>query len=677
MRRYTLLILFSLLILGTVNAQTREDSTYEKKQTLAPVNVTAKKISPFFKRQDETTKLDISFINSLPKILGNTDPIHYLQTMPGISTNNEYDAGIHIMGCSTGQNLVSINGIPIYNAGHLLGLFSTFNPSHFHSLTVATSPTKAGFTDRIGGIISLNSIDTICDKTHGNIAVGPMSSQGTLQLSLSTNSSLILSARMAYLNLLYGKWLTFDGDDFKYDFNDVNLTYLWQPSAKDKFSLDFYIGGDHVTLNMPYYPAELRLNWCNILLSSQWERVYNPLHKTTHQIYITSYSNDTKFMRGNELLLLPSKITTIGLNNNSQLSRIDVGYELRYHNITPQSPAISNYYTSRSTNTAQKAAELSTYIDYKIGSPSLYAIIGGRECLYWQTGQKVESHFSPNLSLHCKGTSSKIVISMYRRWQNLHQTGISQIGLPFEFWIGANKAIKPQYADGVNILGEKAIGKSGYTFNIELFYKKLYNQVEYTGDILDFSKSSYDIHDYLRQGKGYNYGVGMMVNKRFGRIYGWLSYTYTHTSRTMEGTTEKETFPASNERPHELNMVLSYKANKHFVLSSTFVYASGTPFTAPQSFYAINGNILSQYNGYNKNRLPAYSRLDLSADYTFSKNKHAEYGVNLSLCNALNHQNPVFYRLYFYEDDTQKSYSYKPLTFAIKVLPSVNFYCKF
>lgn len=124
-------------------------------------------------------------------------------------------------------------------------------------------------------------------------------------------------------------------------------------------------------------------------------------------------------------------------------------------------------------------------------------------------------------------------------------------------------------------------------------------------------------------------------------------------------------------------MVLSYKARKHLVLSSTFVYASGTPFTASKSFYAIDGNIISQYNGYNKNRLPAYSRLDLSADYTFCKKNHSEYGVNFSLYNALNHRNPIYYRLRFHEDDTEKTYSYKPLSFAVKVLPSFNFYCKF
>lgn len=84
-------------------------------------------------------------------------------------------------------------------------------------------------------------------------------------------------------------------------------------------------------------------------------------------------------------------------------------------------------------------------------------------------------------------------MNLYRRWQNLHQTGISQIGLPFEFWVSSDDFIKPEYADGINILGEKAIGKSGYTINLELFYKKLYNQVEYTGDLLDFSKSTYDL----------------------------------------------------------------------------------------------------------------------------------------------------------------------------------------
>ncbi len=677
MRRYTFLFVFLFFIQSSIASQNRKDSISNRTQTLDTVSVTAKKISPFLRHQDETTQLDVSFISALPKILGNTDPLHYLQTMPGISTNNEYDAGIHIMGCSTGHNLVGINGIPIYNAGHLLGVFSTFNPSHFQSLSVSKSPMRAAFTERIGGIVSLNTIDTISTNIHGTIAVGPMSSQGTVQLPMSSNSSLIVSARIAYLNLLYGKWLTFDGDRFKYDFNDINLTYLWRASYKDKVSFDFYMGGDHVSLNMPYYPATLNLSWSNVLLSSQWERTYNEASKTKRQLYITSYSNDTKFERENELLLLPSKTTTIGLTNNSQLARLGVGYDFRYHSIEPQSPAVSNYYTNRSTNTAEEMAELSAYADYKIGNQTIYAIIGGRGCAYWQFGHRVSFLFSPNISFHLQGATSKLAVNLYRRWQTLHQTGISQIGLPFEFWVGSDETIKPECVDGVSILGEKAIGRSGYALQLELFYKKLHNPIDYSGDLFDFSKSSYDLHDYLRQGKGCNYGFGVMLNKRFGQLFGWVSYTYTHTSRTFDGPNGEETFPAPNERLHELNMVLSYKAGKHLVLSGTFVYASGTPFTAPKSFYAINGNIVSQYNGYNQNRLPGYSRLDLSADYAIHKGKRWEYGVNLSLYNALNHQNSIFYRLYFYEDDKRKDYAFQPLTFSIKVLPSVSFYCKF
>lgn len=118
-----------------MNAQNLKDSTYEKSQSLNDVNITAKKISSFLKRQDATTKLDITFINTLPKILGNTDPIHYLQTMPGISTNNEYDAGIHIMGCSTGHNLVGINGIPVYTP-------DTFLDCSQHSILLISNPSQ-------------------------------------------------------------------------------------------------------------------------------------------------------------------------------------------------------------------------------------------------------------------------------------------------------------------------------------------------------------------------------------------------------------------------------------------------------------------------------------------------------------------------------------------------------
>lgn len=77
---------------------------------------------------------DMQRMDNLPQILGNADPIHYAQMLPGIQTNAEYTSGIHIQGCDNSHNHITLGGVPIYNVNHLLGFFSTFNSTHFPSL---------------------------------------------------------------------------------------------------------------------------------------------------------------------------------------------------------------------------------------------------------------------------------------------------------------------------------------------------------------------------------------------------------------------------------------------------------------------------------------------------------------------------------------------------------------
>ena len=62
----------------------------------------------------------------LPQIMSNSDPIHYAQMLPGIQTNSEYKSGLHVEGCDNLHNIVSLEGVPLYNVNHLLGFFSTF-----------------------------------------------------------------------------------------------------------------------------------------------------------------------------------------------------------------------------------------------------------------------------------------------------------------------------------------------------------------------------------------------------------------------------------------------------------------------------------------------------------------------------------------------------------------------
>ena len=108
-------------------------------------------------------------------------------------------------------------------------------------------------------------------------------------------------------------------------------------------------------------------------------------------------------------------------------------------------------------------------------------------------------------------------------------------------------------------------------------------------------------------------------------------------------------------------------------MGTTLVVASGTPFTAPEYFYIINENLVTQYGEHNANRLRTYARADISVNYNFKKTATKESGINFSLYNFTHNRNHIFYRLKIYND----RFAYMPVRFLIKKIPSINYYYKF
>lgn len=606
----------------------------------------------------------------MPKILGNADPMHYLQSLPQVVTNNEYDAGIHIQGCDNGMNYVMLDGAPVYNAGHLFGLFSVFNPLHYKQVEMTTSATSSHYPNRVGGAISVNSADTIAKKVGGEVSIGPMSTQASCCLPLTATSMLVLSGRLSYLNLLYGSWLSVDDFTFKYSFTDVNATYLWQPRNNEWFSASVYIGNDNVVNDISDYNTSIKVEWGNVAVSAKWRR---KTHKGDYVVngFASSFQNNLNVMQAGTSLQIPSSITTFGLKGGARMGRWSWGGEALYHALDPQSPEIRNYYLNLTNAAHQRSFENTIYTDYLIGNHVINAKVGFKISSYLSNVGNVGPRLSPVIVASYNGYNGwEVFVAANRQQQYLFQSGVSSSGLPMEFWMGASDYLKPMNAYELSMILKKNYPQWGYAFSMELFYKKIDHLVEYTGDLLDFKLRNYRLEDYVVQGKGENRGVSVMAQKYSGRLTGWVSYTWLSAKRTVAPF---GTFPADYERPHEVKAVGMYKLKK-WDFGATFTYASGTPFTAPTSFYGIDGNVVSEFAERNKNRLPAYSRLDVSVNHVIKRKGSIEHGFNISIYNVLNHSNPIYYRLRLKKDD---SFSYRPVRFALRVMPSVNYYFRF
>lgn len=669
MRCFVLFITTSLFLYSNLaKAQTEEVS-----HTLDSVTIVGRKYTSHIRQHGGSYVIDMTLMDVMPKILGNADPIHFLQTIPGVQTTNDYDAGIHIQGCDNGHNILSIDGIPVYNTGHLLGLFSTFNPGHFRKVATTFSPYSSSSANRLGGSISVSTTDSIATTIHGELAVGPMSSQGSITLPLTSQSSVVISARLSYLNLLYSPWLKIDDSRFTYSFYDINATYLLAPSDRDTLSVSFYSGQDEIGATDPYLQAQLHVKWGNTLLGASWRHRFAEDFLLKQSLYATHYENGVNIRQGALSLNVPSQISTYGCSTRIDFHRLTFGCEALHHDIEPQAPLLKSHYQHLASYAKQRAQEASAYLSAVARHEPWYAEFGLRGSLFHHQGQSTYVGLDPSFSFTwAPTTSSSVTICLYSRHQYLFLTGISSIGLPVEFWCAASPSMRPQRVEGISLKYEKSSHK-GYKIYTELFYKSLHGQIEYTGDLLDFFSNTYSLDKYTARGKGENFGLNIIVSKNTGRFTGWIGYAYTHARRTINDDYFKGTFPSSHERPHELTSVASYRLGRRWEFGGTFTFASGTAYTASALLYQNNGMILSSYGEYNRNRLPAYSRLDVSANYTFLKNNRSEFGINLSIYNLLNHKNYQTYRVHTGHDKIV----YHGISAVVGILPSVNLYYHF
>lgn len=209
----------------------------------------------------------------------------------------------------------------------------------------------------------------------------------------------------------------------------------------------------------------------------------------------------------------------------------------------------------------------------------------------------------------------------------------------------------------------------------EVYYKRLFHQVEYNGNVFDFVYSTYSLDGALLHGHGHNCGLNLMVEKRKGRLTGWLSYAFGRAKRRYPGTDLSANYSAAHERPHELNAVATCKLGRRWSIGTTFVAASGTPYTKVERFYLLSNNILADYGRHNASRLPMYLRLDLSANYEFRLKGGRRSGINLSIYNVTMHDNPLLYRLKVTRKEHKVVYS--AMSFVAPLLPSVNYYYSF
>ena len=613
-------------------------------------------------------KIKAERLRTLPMLLGSADPMRLARYLPSMQASSELDYGLHIQGNDHSHNLVSSGGVPIYGAAHLLGIFSVFNPSHYDTFNYSI---QAPEYNRLGGMLDMELPQSMPERVCGDVSAGLLAFQGNVRIPMG-KSSLGLSLRRSYLNLLYGAFMKIGDRPLKYGFTDANITWQWQPGARDKVWIDAYYGSDRASCFAPSGAYGTDISWENAMGALHWRHGMNG-NGTLEQ---TAYATGTRlnphiYYTGMETYV-PSFIVTAGYRAVWSKDAWRVGADFAAHRALPQDVRITGTFTTNYTpQSEQHGQEMSVFASYARTFGPFGVHLGMKGLLWHSPDGRWMPDVGPDISLSWNFYSAgKLTASAGLKHQYLMQAGITDLGLPCEFWFLAGDVNDPQHSLGTSLSYTLPFAEDMFFFQAEVYYKTLRNQVEYKNGFCDLLYAPYSLEDVIMKGDGRAYGADFMIQKKAGKFTGWLSYAFGRSLRTYEGI-EGE-IPSAHERIHELDLVASYHTGK-WDFGLTFMLATGSPYTPPVALYLLSNQIVVQYGPHNSGRLGTYRRLDLSASYCFSKTDRLEHGINLSVYNALGAKNELLHSLVVDSD----CFYYDAADINIRFMPSICYYLKF
>jgi hypothetical protein len=244
---------FSILLENNVvqNIGMEESSTLEEVQV----------IGQRYERVEERAQMGridipIQQIKNVPAFLGEKDVMKALQLLPGVSGGGEGQSGIYVRGGGPDQNLILLDGVPVYNVSHLFGFFSVFNPDAVKDVSLIKGGFPARYGGRLSSVIEINMKEGNENEFHGEGTIGLVASKLTLEGPIKKGkSSFIVSGRRTYIDILARPLIKAgfraDGGDgvVGYFFDDVNAKINYHITPKDRVYLSFYTGKDKFYAN--------------------------------------------------------------------------------------------------------------------------------------------------------------------------------------------------------------------------------------------------------------------------------------------------------------------------------------------------------------------------------------------------------------------------------------------
>jgi hypothetical protein len=665
---------------------------------LQTVEISAQKQDRIERRtQMSQVTIPIAQIKKIPALLGEVDVLKALQLLPGVQAGGEGQNGLYVRGGSPDQNLILLDGVPVYNVSHVGGFFSVFNGDAVKNVTL----TKGGFPARYGGrlssIIEIDMKEGNMKEFHGEGGIGLISSRLTLEGPIKKDvASYMISARRTYVDLLLIPILKLAATNNangnqnttvspRLNFYDINGKINWKINEKNRLYLSAYTGEDifgyaattSTTDGLNVNTTDGGTNWGNITTAFRWNSVINNKLFANTTLTYSRYKVD--ILASNTIVrntLTTGNVAqyTSGIEDISgkvdfdyvpnPKNRIRFGGGITQHTYNPGAYQLEVTVASLKLDTTLGSVKTNSiepflYVEDEFQLGALKANFG-LHASGFKVGNTFYQSIQPRIGLNyplSNDLALKASFTTMRQYINLLTN--ERIGLPTDLWVPSTERIKPQDAWQAAIGAAKTV-QDDYEVSAEAYYKKMTNVISYREGV-SYLGSDNGWEDKITQGVGETYGLELFVQKKIGKFTGWVGYTLSWNTRQFDNedptlrVNNGKVYPFKYDRRNDFKALCTYNFSDKFAFTSSWQFSTGNSVSLPEITYSapqrpenvdnpfIGGGyraleIIGDKNSY---RMPSYHRLDVNFEWT-KKKKRFTRTFSLGAYNAYSRANPVF-----------------------------------
>lgn len=668
----------------TMTVEIKKNQSANVKFFMEVASVDIKEVEISGAQQKKTTETGVSVttvtpleMHRMPTVGGEADLAQYLQVIPGVVSTGDQGGQIVIRGATPSQTQFLLDGIPVYDPFHSIGLFSVFETDIIRNVDVYTGGFPAQYGARTGAVVDVSTVDGNKKDFSGKVGVSPFMAHALMEIPIvklkeegNTSASLILSSKISYLDESAKLFYPYAGTGgLPYSFYDTYGKFTLATGYGNKLTLSGFDFIDNADFDAATY------KWKNFGVGGNFLAVprNSNLFFNTH----VTYSQYSESLSESDNLPRSSEIGTfdVGMDFTSYINHGEIKYGLDVQG-TATNYAFTNSYDQEITQD-QSSTDLNAFVTFHKYIKKFVIEAGFRFQYY---GSITAPSPEPRVSMKYNATRwlrFKMASGLYS--QNIISTNDDQdvVNLFNGFLTGTNDVAEDAAKNSYNnihnyqrsvdaIFGAEVDMPKNIELNIEPYYKYFWHVL-----VINQYKQATTDPDFLVE-HGPAYGLDLLLKWNYKGFFFYSTYSLAYAFRNngqdrpsaanygpQQFADGSQIYYPYYDRRHNVNIVAAYDfgKNRSWEVSARWNYGSSFPFTQTQSFYpqnpfsnGINSNITStngtlgvvyasQING---GRLPAYSRLDLEIKKIITIKRRFKIEVNLSCSNVYDRDN-IFY----------------------------------